>query len=183
MQRAEFLKLIGTKKEGAEYLPVAFLLSNGIACAGYVNPATNEQFTDCCLLFNARMIDLRDPSRRTERGAIQDFGDFLEEFVTGMLKSKSAAKAKAAAATKGETPVAKKRSSDDSDPFRDRFGKSIPITAIPFNEISVVYPIMKISDLMQQVSDAPESDSKQLPTFLDFDNQSLVVKLLRTKIW
>lgn len=168
MQRTEFLKLIGCKNAETEYIPVACLLRNGIACAGYVNQATNEQFSDVCLLVNARMIDLRDPSRRTEHGAIHDFSDFLEEFVVGMMD---------------RTASVAKKQDDRFDSFQDRFGKSIPLTAIAFDEIAVVYPVVQIGNLLQQVKDAPNTDSQQGSSFLDFDRQSVVVKLLRTKIW
>ena len=169
MQRAEFLKLIGSKSDGAEYVPVACLLRNGYACAGYVNQTINEQFSDICILVNARMVDLREPNRRTERGAIHDFSDFLEEFVVDMMNK----------------PLIESESSDDNehDPFQDRFGKSIPLTAIAFDEMAVVYPVVRIGNLLRQVNEGAKKGSEEIPSFLDFERKSVVVKVLRTKIW
>ena len=169
MQRAEFVKLIGGKSEGGDYIPVACLLRNGYACAGYINQSINEQYSDICILVNARMVDLREPNRRTERGAIHDFGDFLEEFVVGMMDKKKA--------KDGDF------SDEENDPFQSRFGKSIPLTAISFDEIAVVYPVARIGNLLRQVNVEAKTDTQQIPSFLDFENKSLVVKVLKTKIW
>ena len=168
MQRAEFLKLIGTKGESGDYTPVACLLRNGYACAGFTNQSINDQFSETCILVNARMVDLREPNRRNERGAIHDFGDFLEEFVVRMMKKK---------------PKDEEFLDEESDPFRDQFGKSIPLTAIAFDEIAVVYPISRIGNLLNQAKEESKADEKQVPSFLDFDNKSLVVKILKTKLW
>ncbi len=169
MQRTEFLKLIGSKNDGAEYVPIACLLRNGYACAGYVNQAINEQFSEICILVNARMVDLREPNRRTERGAIHDFSDFLEEFVMEMM----------------DKPLKEGESEEDHehDPFQERFGKSIPLTAISFDEMAVVYPVMRIGNLLKQVNADKKKDSTETPSFLDFERKSVVVKVLRTKIW
>ena len=170
MQRAEFLKLIGGKSDSPEYTPVACLLRNGYACAGYVNQSINEQFSDICILVNARMVDLREPNRRTERGAIHDFSDFLEDFVIGMMDKKS---------------VDEDSSEDEDDVFQGRFSKSIPLTAIAFDEIAVLYPVARIGNLLRQAG--AESKSKTtaeaVPSFLDFENKSMVLKLLRAKLW
>ena len=168
MQRAEFLKLIGDKSENSEYTPVACLLRNGYACAGFVNHAVNEQYGDLCILLNARMVDLREPGRRTERGAIHDFSDFLEEFVLETMKKKS----REAEFQEVET-----------DPFQDRFGKSIPLTAISYDEIAVVYPVKPIGDLLKRISVETKATAQDVPSFLDFENKSMVVKMLKTKLW
>ena len=39
MNRDDFVKLAGVASDKAEYLPVAFLLCNGYACAGYYHSA------------------------------------------------------------------------------------------------------------------------------------------------
>ncbi|WP_010581806.1 hypothetical protein [Schlesneria paludicola] len=168
MQRDEFLKLIGSKSDGTEYIPVACLLKNGYACAGYVNQSINEPFNDTCLLINARMVDLREPSRRTERGAIHDFGDFLEEFVTGMMD---------------KTPHDRDPLEDASGGAHERFGKCIPLTAVSFDEIAVVYPVARIGNLLRQVTVETKADPQQVPSFLDFEKRSVVLKVLRTKLW
>lgn len=168
MQRAEFLKLIGGKGDSPDYTPVALLLRNGYACAGFVNQTINEQFTDTCILVNARMVDLREPHRRTERGAVHDFGDFLEEFVVEMMDKK---------------PGKDDPDDDDGDSFRDRFGKSIPLTAIAFEEIAIVYPVTRITNLLRQASAESKAGKNEIPSFLDFHNKSVVVKILKTKLW
>lgn len=168
MQRAEFIKLIGGKDDSDDYIPVACLLRNGYACAGYINPAINETYNDVCILVNAQMIDLREPSRRTERGAIHDFSDFLEEFVVGVMGKKS---------------KKKEFSEEEQEHFQDRFGKRIPLTAITFDEIAVVYPVARIGNLLRQANVESKKGSQQVPSFLDFENKSLVVKVLMTKLW
>jgi len=176
MQRTEFLKLIGKKLEGTEYIPVACLLQNGYACAGFIHPTTAEQFAEVALLVNAQMIDLREPVRKNERGAIHDFSDFLEEFVLGVIEKKPKSGKKKAA------PV-DEYSEDEEESFRSRFGKRIPLTAIAYDQIAVVYPIGRIGDLIQQVNAETKGDEKKVPSFLDFENSSVVVKVLKTKLW
>jgi hypothetical protein len=168
MQRAEFIKLIGAKSDSGDYIPVACLLRNGYACAGFVNQSINEQYTDVCILVNARMVDLREPNRRTERGAVHDFGDFLEEFVVGMMKKKK----------KGADLL-----DADQDPIQERFGKSIPLTAVAFDEIAIVYPVARIGNLLNQMNVETKADLEKVPTFMDFENNSLLIKILKTKLW
>ena len=171
MQRAEFLKLIGSKNDGAEYVPVACLLRNGYACSGYVNQSINEQYSDICILVNARMVDLREPNRRTERGAIHDFSDFLEEFVVEMMNTPQV-----------DTDSGSEEE-EEHDPFEKRFGKSIPLTAISYDEIAVVYPVVRIGNLLRQVNAESKKDANEVPSFLDFEGKSVIVKVLRTKLW
>jgi hypothetical protein len=52
------------------------------------------------------------------------------------------------------------------------------LTAIPFEQIAVVYPVAHISTLMRLA----EPHHSRLPTFLDFD-KSEFLGLLRTKLW
>ena len=114
------------------------------------------------------MIDLREPSRRTERGAIHDFGDFLEEFVTGVMV---------------KTPRDRDAFEDTNEESYERFGKCIPLTAVSFDEIAVVYPVARIGNLLRQVTVETKADPQQIPSFLDFENRSIVLKVLRTKLW
>ena len=169
MQRSEFLKLIGSKPDGADYIPVACLLRNGYACAGYVNQAVSEQFGEVCILVNARMVDLREPNRRTERGAIHDFSDFLEEFVVEMMERPPQEDELAAG--------------EHHHTFESRFGKSIPLTAIAFDEMAVVYPVVRIGHLLQQAKVVEKEMSNNVPSFLDFERRSVVLKVLRARIW
>ena len=151
-----------------EYIPVACLLRNGYACAGYVNPGINEQFNETCILVNARMVDLREPNRRTERGAIHDFGEFLEEFVLEMMEKK---------------PKDHEFFEECIDGFHERFGKNIPLTAVAFDEAAVVYPVARIGNLLRQANVETKTDPEQVPSFLDFEKRSVVLKVLRTKLW
>lgn len=165
MNRQDFLKLIGAKSGQADYLPVACLLKTGYACAGFFNSALNDDFTDTCVLVNARLIELVGVKHESQRSAIHDFNEFLENVVTEVLQG-----------AEGDVD-----SLFSDDP---RFGKSIPLSAISFGDISVVYPVGHISTLMRRVEeDHTEQKSGSIPTFLDFENKSVVLKILRTKLW
>jgi hypothetical protein len=165
MKHAEFVRLIGGESANAEYLPVACLLRNGYGCAGYFVPSLNHDFTDTCILVNARLVDLKGGGGGPRR-TIDDFSEFLEEIVrTAYRKEESA--------TGG-----------------DRFGRSIPLMAVTYDEISLLYPVSHISTLMHRATEAAsgkpdsrESAGASIPHFLDFDRRSIVLKLLRTKLW
>ena len=80
MNRQDFLKLVGAESN-ADYLPVAFLLRNGYACAGYYHSAVNEDLVDTCVLLNVHLIELHGDNRAPGQPTIYDFNDFLEEIV------------------------------------------------------------------------------------------------------
>lgn len=165
MNRQDFLKLIGAKSGQADYLPVACLLKTGYACAGFFNSALNDDFSQTCVLVNARLIELAGVAHEAQRSAIHDFNEFIENVVAGVLQGSEG---------------------DFDSLFSDdpRFGKSIPLSAISFEDISVVYPVGHISTLMRRVEeDQTGSQSGNIPTFLDFENKSVVLKILRTKLW
>jgi hypothetical protein len=165
MNRQDFLKLIGAKSGHADYLPVACLLKTGYACAGFFNSALNDDFSNTCVLVNARLIELAGVTNEAQRSAIHDFNEFIENVVSGVLQ-----------ASEGDVDSL---FSDDT-----RFGKSIPLSAISFDDISVVYPVGHISTLMRRVEeDQTDKKSGEVPTFLDFENKSVVLKILRTKLW
>ncbi len=157
MNREDFLKLVGVASEKAEYLPVAFLLGNGYACAGYYHAAINEGLAGTCVLLNARLIELRGENKLSGQPSINDFNEFLEEIVVNFCEPSG----------KGE-----------ASPRSDAYGKSIPLTAIAFEQIAVVYPVAHIGALMHRV----EQRESRLPSFLDLD-KSETIKLLRTKLW
>jgi len=158
MNRADFLKLIGSQPGCTDYIPVAVLLKNGYGVAGYFNTPVNEDFAGTCVLVNARLIDLSQSV--SERRAIHNFGDFLQEISTRLVQ---------------QDDVAEEAELDSTE----LLGKSVPLSAISFEEIAVVYPVSRISALMRKV----EEDQDRIPTFLDFENRSVIVKLLKTKIW
>lgn len=157
MNREDFLKLVGVSSDEDQHVPVAFLLSNGYACAGYYHPAVNKDLTSTCVLLNARLIELRGENKASGQPSISDFNDFLEEV-----------------AIKFSEPS---RNSEPS-PHADAYGKSIPLTAIPFEQIAVVYPIAHIGSLMRRA----EQQKIRPHRFLDL-SQSEVINLLRTKLW
>jgi hypothetical protein len=174
MNRDDFIKVVGVASEKTEYLPVAFLLCNGYACAGYYHSAVNESLTSTCVLLNARLISLQG-DRISGQPTINDFSDFLEEVVVDYCASDGTM---------------------HSPTHSTISGKSIPLTAVPFDQIAVVYPVAHIGALMQRagMQQPPESalssptverqgaKKSRLPTFFDLD-KSEIIHLLRTKLW
>ncbi len=163
MKHDEFLRLIGADSAGAEYLPVACLLTNGYGCAGHFVPSLNKEFTGTCVLVNARLLDLRGGGASGPRRSIDDFNEFLEEIVLKVYHK------------------------EDSTDAGDRFGRSIPLMAVSYDQIALVYPDAHISTLMHRAAEAEpskkSSDPSAIPSFLDFERRSIVLKLLRTKLW
>jgi hypothetical protein len=157
MNREDLTKLVGAEGNGTEYLPVAFLLANGYACAGYYHWAVNEGLIGTCVLLNAHLIALQGDGQATGRPSIGDFNDFLEEIVVTFCGPSGEGHALAPS---------------------DLYGKSIPLAAIPYDQIAVVYPVAHIGALMRRA----EQQAKQLPTFLDL-NKSEIIGLLKTKLW
>ena len=153
MNRNDFLQLIGGN-DASEYVPVACLLREGYGCAGYFNAAANRGLLDSVVLANARLVEFRQA--RAGQAAIGDFSEFIEEIVQRQFRSE-------------ESPV-----SVDGD----EYGKAIPLMAIPMSEISVVYPVAKIGQMMKAMDKGAEP-----PAFLDFENKSIILKVLRTKLW
>ena len=93
------------------------------------------------------MIDLQGASGGG-RPSIQDFNEFLEEIVVGLCVPEG----------KGESP-----------PRPDAYGKSIPLMAIPFEQMAVVYPVRHISTLMRRAEPQPSRTSG----FLDLSKSEL----------
>jgi hypothetical protein len=156
MNRSDFIKLVGVESK-AEYLPVAFLLRNGYACAGYYHSAVNDELVDTCVLLNAQLIELRGEDHGGGHPTICDFNDFLEEIVMEYCEPDGGAQTRS---------------------HRDIYGKSIPMTAIPYDQISVVYPMAHIGALIRRAG----QQRSRLPTFLDL-GKSEILNLLRTKLW
>ena len=156
MTKTDFLRLVGGG-DGVEYAPVAGMLRNGYGFAGYFNSQLNEGMEDTFVLLNARLADIRHNVDARSHPRLSDFGEFVEEIVRENYESADEPKL----------------------PRSDVYGKSIPLAAIPLNELSVVYPVSRISKMLKSI----EPDKKTVPNFLDFDNKSLVLKVLRAKIW
>jgi hypothetical protein len=144
MNRDDFVKLVGTVSDDTQYLPVAFLLCNGYACAGYYHAAVNQGLTSTCVLLNARLIELE--SKLSGRASINDFNEFLEEVVGDFCDANV---------------------KDGSSSRADAYGKSIPLTAIPYDQIEVVYPVAHIGALMrragQQQQEQQQPEQQQQP--------------------
>ena len=158
MNKQDLKRLIGAGKSGSDYIPVAVLLSSGYGCAGFYNNVVNEDLDDTCVLLNARLVELQQD--QVSRHRVNDFNDFIADIVDRM--------------SSGEV--------EDSLPETDMGGTSIPLTAIPFSEIALAYPVATITELLERVRNS-DSEDESLPSFLDFDNKSIVLKALRTKLW
>jgi len=156
MKKGDFLKIIGAS-EGGEYVPVAGMLKSGHGFAGYFNTRLNEDLEDTCVLLNIRIIWFQegDDSRTTPR--INNFNEFVEEIVIQSYQD----------------------SGEPQEARSDIYGKSVPLSALPYGEILIVYPVGQIGKMMQRLS----REQKALPSFLDFDNRSLLLRILRTKLW
>ena len=161
MNGADFKRIIGASDSPEEYLPVACLLSTGYGCAGYYSSLVNNDLDDTCVLLNARLVELDNNS--DSRGRVSDFNDFIEDIVARHYR----------------------HTDSSSLPESDLSGGSIPLTAVPFSEIALVYPVAHIAALLKQAKPelAKGGDAGVTPTFLDFDNKSIVLKALRTRLW
>ena len=165
MKRSDFLRLI-SGKEKVEYAPVAGMLRSGYGFAGYFNSRLNEDLEATCVLVNTRLVDLRGGDEPAGGPRIAGFSDFLEEIVRQSYHTGEAGEEEAP-----EQPPLETTS--------DIFGKSIPLAAIPFDEIAVVYPVAQIGRMMADL----QRERKRIPTFFDLDNKSIILKLLRTRLW
>lgn len=161
MQRVDLLKLVGADGS-AEYTPVAFLLRNGYACAGNFNAALNEDMSDTCVLLNCRMVELSHD--RPGARAISDFNEFLEDVVTSGLADSDS-------------------NDDELEIHQARFGRPVPIVAVPLTEVAVVYPIAHIETLVKRASEKRESTVEaSKSSLLDFE-KSEILAVLTTKLW
>lgn len=156
MNQQDFLKLIGAGPS-TDYLPVAGILKSGAAFAGFYNSGLNNGLSETLVLLNMRIVDLRGPGGTKHDVTIESFYEFVEEIVNDLYE--------------GKDPQACTRDSI--------YGKSVPLTGMDLDQIGIVYPVAHISSLMKSA----EKETSKVPTFLDFDNKSSVIKLLRTKLW
>jgi hypothetical protein len=155
MNGKDFRKLINAEAAKAEYTPVAFLLRSGYAGFGYYNSSVNEGFADMAVFLNVRLIAL-DRSAQRSGASIRDFSEFLEEVVAEELD----------------------REEKDEAPAKPHFGKPIPITAVPLDELAVLYPVAQIGALLRRRS----QQDRSVPTFFDL-RKSEILSLLRGRIW
>lgn len=158
MNREDFRKLIGAAEAQQEYIPVACLLASRYGCVGYYNGQINEGLEETCVLLNARLVEL--DSNEHSKTRVSDFNDFIEDVVATHYRQSG------------------------KDALHENELRSIPLTAVPFDEIALVYPVAHIAELLKLAkSDEAGHDDDHVPTFLDFDNRSVVMKVLRTKLW
>jgi hypothetical protein len=165
MNRTDLVNLIGTgEAKESEYVPVACLLSSGYGCLGYFNKTINENLEETLVLLNARLVDLRAEEGASRRGHVSDFNDFLQDVVARHVRQESHADV------------------EESERAED----TIPLTALPLREIAILYPVAQIATLLKsarKVSSGEKGGVQEIPTFLDFNNKSIVLKVLRTKLW
>ncbi|MCX7396348.1 MAG: hypothetical protein NT138_01570 [Planctomycetales bacterium] len=165
MNRADVISLIGTgEAKDSEYVPVACLLNSGYGCLGYFNHAINDKLEETLVILNARLVDLRAEEGHSRRGQVSDFNDFLQDVVARHVRAESEA-------------------FGDSDNNEN----TIPLTAVPISEIAILYPVAHIAALLKSMRKVKQADGgphdANVPTFLDFNNRSVVLKVLRTKLW
>lgn len=160
----DVLSLIGgSELPDSDYMPIACLLKSGYGCVGYFNKSVNQKLTASIVLLNMRLVDLRTEEGHSRRGRIADFNDFLQDVVAQHVQADE--------------------DGEESEPIEG----TIPLTAIPVGEIAMLYPVAHIAELLKsakRVTPNGSSDvSSEVPTFLDFNNKSIVLKVLRTQIW
>jgi hypothetical protein len=165
MNRDDVLRLLGDSPETVPvYAPVACLLNSGYGCVGYYNHSINEKLSDSLVLLNARLVDLRGDDAHSRRGQVSDFNDFLQDVVAEHVRG----------------DAGKDSGQADSD------NGTIPLTVLPVREIAILYPVAHIASLLksaQRVQHGDGSGDQPIPTFLDFNNRSVVLKVLRTRLW
>ena len=166
MIREDILSLIGgSELPDSEYMPIACLLNSGYGCVGYFNKSVNDKLTATIVLLNMRLVDLRTDDGHSRRGRVADFNDFLQDVVAQHVQAESEAEPDDAENSEG----------------------TIPLTAIPVSEIAMLYPVAHIAKLLKTAQRVVQGDGTfamgEVPTFLDFNNKSIVLKVLRARIW
>jgi hypothetical protein len=156
MRKSDFARIIGASTD-TDYAPVAGMLQNGYGFVGYFNSRINDGLEETLVVVNVRLADLREKGGVPGMPRIADFNDFVEEIVMRSYDE-------------GKTPAA---------PVSDIYGKSIPLVALNYDQVAVVYPISQIHKLMAEAA----GKEKRPPSFLDFENKSVILKALRTKLW
>ena len=147
-------KIIGAAQDQKEHVPVALLLRSGYACFGHFNSNLNEGMESTLVLLNAQLMELK-PIISRNRPVVEDFREFLLEIV-----------------------AAHEESAEAELPTREDLGQSVLLVAIPLDEISIVYPVAQIVQLIQRLSD---KFNHSVPTLFDLE-RSEIVGLLRTKL-
>ncbi|MHC4880774.1 MAG: hypothetical protein ACYTGL_30335 [Planctomycetota bacterium] len=155
MNAADLRKIVGTSGDGVEHAPVAMLLRSGYACYGQFNRILNDGLTQTAMILNAQLMELKAHDDR-HRPAVEDFREFLLEIVAAYDEHR-----------------------EGSVPVREDLGKTVPLIAIPMDEIAIVYPVAHIVELLRRASDGPK---RAAPALFDLD-QSEILAMLRMKLW
>ena len=166
VNRTDVRNMVGTIPRGSlDYAPLACLLKSGYGCVGYYNSSINSELEETLVLLNMRLVDLRPDETSGHRMRVSDFNDFLQEIVTRHLR----------------------HNDDEFGSSEGRNDGTIPLAAVPVSEIAILYPVARIATLLKTASGlteaAEESGKSGVPVFLDFNNRSIVLKVLRTKLW
>jgi hypothetical protein len=156
MRKSDFTRIIGASSE-TDYSPVAGMLQNGYGFVGYFNSRLNEGLEETLVVINVRLADLREKAGVPGVPRIADFNEFVEQIVVRSYEE-------------GKEPISG---------TQDIYGKSIPLVALNYDQIAVVYPISQIHKLMAVAAGEKEAP----PSFLDFENKSVILKALRAKLW
>ncbi len=155
MNKNDLKKIIGAAKDQVDYAPVAMLLRNGYACFGHFNSHVNEDMDETLVVLNASVMELKQTTDRN-RPAVEDFREFLLEIVAAYESNESA-----------------------DIPTREDLGKTIPLVAIPLDEIAIVYPVSHIVELLTRADDHKD---RAKPALFDF-NRSEILTVLNMKLW
>ena len=156
MNKSDFVRIIGSA-DGDEYTPLAGMLQNGYGFAGYFNSRLNQDLQDSVIIMNVRLVDLREKANLPGHPRIGDFNEFAEEIVMRSYRGDKSPGTRA----------------------QDPYGKSVPLAALNLDQIAIIYPVRQINKLMAEL----QGQKQTTPTFLDFDNKSVILKTLRTKLW
>ena len=186
----DVLSLIGgSELPDSDYMPIACLLKSGYGCVGYFNKSVNQKLTASIVLLNMRLVDLRTEDGHSRRGRVADFNDFLQDVVSQHVQAELSSDATEATHAEGTSPLefevfGKLLTSPDET---ENAEGTIPLTAIPVSEIAMLYPVAHIAKLLKTAKRVAQGDRSgamaEVPTFLDFNNKSVVLKVLRAKIW
>ncbi len=155
MNADDLKKIIGSSGESVEYAPIALLLSSGYACFGHYNAKLNKDFSETLVILNAQLTDMNAKQSRS-RPAVEDFREFLLEIVAADDDQKI-----------------------EEISTRGDYGKTIPLIAVSMSEISIVYPVSQIVELLGRVGD---DKAKAVPRLFDLE-RSEILALLRTELW
>lgn len=196
MNRRDFLKVIGADEKPVEYMPVACLLRSGYGCAGYFNTSLNQALDEVCTLLNARLIPLQPTgSTHREHGAVRDFNEFIEEVVLQYFKGGDDDESPMPMHWGRNIPLASLRYDEIAVLYPvAHIGQMMrglrPTTEETF-ELQEDEPELIEDDAASATTPPRPRPAKPVivtnpdavPSFLDFDRKSVIISMLRKKLW